>query len=206
MKKPEKVVYNERGTTSLYFGAYEYTECYVRGAVCWPEKDQLGFALLGCQDIKTKKIRIYEQTNFLTIENILNEDQQFESYGLLNFFNKGWARYYAEKYFWNQSKNLHKMFRTEVSRSWEVKPKPIFVRIDSADGGIYLIENHLTSKKLTFDEGSELHNQLKLLRTSEGVVSPAARALGTLLEGYARWPFRRHNVTEVHQQGYDPRF
>jgi hypothetical protein len=205
MKKPRKNHFNlKRETTTLFFEDDEFNgEFYIRGGVFWPEED-LGFAIVGGQNIENKKIYIFEQASFMTIDNVLNDNQLIEYHGLYSFFNRCWHKYFCNKYFWSQSENTHKRFLLETIRSQMLEPKPYFIPIEYSennDGG-HLIRREQAMGRLAFEDGSELHNQLEMMTKDEDAKLPAVKALKNLLAGYERYPFRRHGVREDFMDAY----
>ena len=186
-----------RGTVTLYFDNQVHAEYMMRGGVCWPEGED-GFAILAGQDVNNKKIHVFKQSSFLTVDNILRADRSIEYYGLSSFFNQSWSGYFGRDFFWNQDEEIHKRFRLQVGRSPMIEPKPQFIPAPYADerDANHLIFEYKALGKLKFDKDSELHRQLERLKHDEKAKLPAVHALRCLLAGYERYPFRNYDVEE----------
>ena len=95
MKKPINRHANiKRGTSNLYFKDENPTEYRMRGGVCFPtmvhsggRSDIQGFILMSGQDVKTKKVIIFEQRDFVVIESILDDKQVIEFPGVATWLN-----------------------------------------------------------------------------------------------------------------------
>ena len=198
MERPRKAHYNlKRQTSILYFSEGDLGEYYIRGGIFWPEEDN-GFAILAGQDINDKKVHVFEEYSFLTIDHVFGPDQMIEFHGLAPFFGKCWSKYYGDKFFWNQPEETHKRFRLQVSRSQMVQPKPHFIEapLSDADSARRLPFDYTRIGRLNMEEGSELHKQLEIAKHDEKAHLPAVFALGRLLAGFERYPFRAYDVEE----------
>jgi len=118
MDKPRKATFNaKRETSTLYFKDFDDSrEFYLRGGVCWPEGDSDGFALLGGQNVKGNRVHIFEELEFVTVDDII-QDGQIRYHGLSSWLNRAWSKYFAKLYFWEQPQDLHKRFSLQVYRS-----------------------------------------------------------------------------------------
>jgi hypothetical protein len=199
VERPRKAHFNQRRRTStLYFEKFDdFGEFYMRGAVYWPTTES-GFALLAGQKIETKRVHVFEQMEFETIDNIVGKDRTIEYHGLAPWFNRCWSKYFASIFLWSQHEELHRRFRLQVIRSEAVKPKPVFIeaRLSDEDDARYLVFDYARTGRIVLERESELAKQLELARHNEKVELPAVRALGRLLAGLERHPFSRHDVEE----------
>lgn len=199
MEKPRRKAFNQRRETVTYFfrDIDNHAEFYVRGAVSWPEEVP-GYALIAGQNVETKVVHIFEQFSFFTVDNVLRPDQIIEYSGVFNFFNKGWSKYFCQKYFWHQDEKIHKRFFLEAIRLPMLEPKPMFIEAaftDDTDAN-HLIFQYQAMNKMIFEADSELHHQLEQFKNDDQLKLPAVRALRNLLAGYERYPFRRHHIQE----------
>jgi hypothetical protein len=198
MDKPRKATYNQRRETStLYFQDFDDSrEFYMRGGVCWPEGDANGFAVMGGQQINNGQVYVFEQTEFVTVDNIV-QDGQILYHGLSSWLNRCWAQYFARLYFWNQPQAIHDRFRLQVYRSSSIEPKPGFIEIDlSKDHEHPLVADFVRTGRLVIGKDSELAKQLEVSRHDDKAELPAVRALGRLLAGLQRFPFVNHHIEE----------
>lgn len=199
MEKPRKKLFNQRReTTTLFFRNDELDgEYYMRGSLCWPEEGH-GFALIAGRNVETKVVHIFEQISFLTVDHVMRPDQIIEYYGVFDFFNRSWSKYYASKYFWRQDEAVHRRFYLEAIRLPMLEPKPMFIEAaftDDVDSN-NLIFQYQAMGKMIFEADSELHHQLEQFKNDGQTKLPAVRALRNLLAGYERFPFRRYDVQE----------
>jgi len=199
MDKPRKATFNaKRETSTLYFKDFDDSrEFYMRGGVCWPEGDSDGFALLGGQNVNGNRIHIFEECEFVTIDDII-QDGQIRYHGLSSWLNCCWSKYFGRLYFWNQPQDLHDRFRLQVYRSSSVEPKPGFIEISLSgkDEARHIVNEYVKAGRLTLDKDSELAKQLGFARLDEGAHLPTVEALGRLLAGLQRFPFAREHVEE----------
>ncbi len=194
MELPKNRHYNlDKETSTLYFEDREPGEFYMRGAIFWPEAGS-GFAIMAGLEIDTGKVHIFEQRSFLTVENILKPDRTIEYEGVAAWFNRCWSRYFADSYFWNQDVQLEKRFRLQVIRSQMIEPKPHFIEAPFGDENEarHLSFEYGRTGRLLIEKDSELAQQLELSEHDEKTQYPAVRALGRLLIGLERYPFRRN--------------
>jgi hypothetical protein len=199
MDKPKKATYNaKRETSTLYFRDFDDSrEFYLRGAVTWPDGDSDGFALLGGQNVKGNRVHIFEELEFVTVNDII-QDGQIRYHGLASWLNRAWSKYFAKLYFWEQPQDLHKRFSLQVYRSSSVEPKPGFIEISLSgkDEPRHIVNEYVKAGRLTLDKDSELAKQLEFARLDEGAHLPAVEALGRLLAGLQRFPFVNHHIEE----------
>lgn len=196
MKKPLDKHKNEDDTSRLYFDHNEeYADYYMRGGICWPATDQPGFILLAGQDVHTQKVFIFEQREFLTVNNILHpEKNTIEHKGVASFFNGCWNRYFARKYYWHQSWELHKSHRLEVMRSKQtINPSPVLIEISWPDEKDVrgLIWKYQKLGRIAVQKDTKLAHAIMEAKNSDREVLPPVHALQCLLAGLERHPWRK---------------
>ena len=126
-----------RKTSRLYFDDTEPIECYMRGGICFPVKyvsnDRIhnnGYAVLAGQDVKTNKIHVFEQMNWVTVDDILEIDNKTIKYpGLSHWLNMAWNKYFCRTFYYNQSEEHSRRFRLQILRSKMIAPKPSIVEV-----------------------------------------------------------------------------
>jgi hypothetical protein len=206
IKKPTKVHYNEERQTSFLFfdnRSDEWAdpvECSMRGGICWPKTVRFepnaeveGFILLAGINVETRTITVFEQKSFVVVENIVRKDGVIEHQGIEQWLNTCWTRYFGNRFYWFQDRELTKKYRLEVLRSMSIQPKPAFIRIElSKDSAIpvHTIWKLLNMDKLKYERDSKLHEALILTEKGEKETLPAVHALTCLLEGVERHPWR----------------
>lgn len=177
-------------------------EYYMKGGLCWPipvrfgaDHGASGFILMAGQNIETKKIYIFKQTSFLSIENIFDSQGKMEIEGLSGFFNKCWSEYFGKNFYYHQDESTHKMFLLKALRSKIILPKPAFIEIEwensaNMEALIWRLGN---TGILKFEKDSELHKALNLfeIQTDHRDTLPAVYALKCLLCGLECYPWRK---------------
>ena len=199
MKRPQKAVFDRnRETSTLFFRDHDDSaEFFLRGGAFWPTADSNGSIVLGGQEVLTNKIWIFEEAEFQTVEDIIQEGS-IQFHGVSHFFNRGWSKYFCDLFFYAQSEPIHKRFSLQVYRSQTIKPKPSFLEVSLADKdeARHIVFEHIRTGRLVLDKESELARQLEASRLDEDALFPAVEALGRALAGLAKFPFARHNVEE----------
>ncbi len=199
MKRPRKAVFDRnRETSILFFRDHDDSaEFYLRGGVYWPTAESNGFVVLAGQEVKTNKIFVFDEAEFQTVDDII-QDGQIRFHGVSHFFNKAWSKYFCRLFFWAQSDATHKRFSLQVFRGQTIKPSPGFLEVSLADKdeARHIVFEHIRTGRLVLDKDSELARQLEAARLDGDALFPAVEALGRALAGLAKFPFARHNVEE----------
>lgn len=152
---------------------------------------------MGGQQINNGQVFVFEQIEFATIDDII-QDGQIRYHGLSSWLNRCWSKYYAKLYFWNQPQDLHKRFSLQVYRSNSIEPKPGFIKISLSgkEEARYIFNEYVKAGRLTLDKDSELARQLEFARLNTDAHLSAVEALGRLLAGLQRFPFVNHHIEE----------
>lgn len=199
MKRVKKAVFDRnRETSTLFFRDHDDSaEFFLRGGVYWPSADSNGFVVLAGQEVQTNKIWIFEQVEFQTIDDVIQEGK-VQFHGVSHFFNKAWAKYFCSLFFYAQPEATHKRFSLQIYRSQTIKPPPGFIEISLSgkDEARHIVNEYVKAGRLALGKDSELAKQLEFARLDEGAHLPAVRALGRLLAGLQRYPFARDHVEE----------
>jgi len=193
-RKPVTRHLNEDGSTRLFFdGANDWADYYMRGAICWPALGSNGFIIMAGQEIRSKEITVFYERDFLTIQNILNEDHTIAFRGIDEFFNNAWSRFFARKYFWHQPWELYRSFKLQITRAKNtINPQPVLVEVTWPDENdiIGLIWKWDQQKKLWVDKNGPITQAIDLASESDRQIPPAIHALQTLLAGIEKHPWR----------------
>ena len=199
MQKPYNRHFNaEQGTSLLYFKDAERGEYYVRGGICFPmfvdgtPPDVFGYAVLGCQDINTGVVSIFEHQPYHVIDNIV-ENGEILHQGLASWFNLCWSRYYGRKFFYSQDYETSRKYRLDIHRSGMIQPKPEIIEIESYDEADrqHIVWSYVKMNRLRFEANSTIHIKLENMKRGDKTPHPAIYALQVLLCGIDRFPYRK---------------
>jgi hypothetical protein len=201
MIKPIQRHYDtHRRTSILYFDEHDCMEFYMRGGVCWPIRyehkgqiDMNGYILMAGQDVKTGRVYVFEQMEWVTVDNIVGENNVLRYPGLSSWFNKVWQGYFADTFYWQQEDELARRFKLQILRSDMIEPKPRFVEVPYSDTSdiVNSIWKMVKLEMLKQEGGTVLEEQLKAVKAGDKQVLPAVHALGCCLLGFERFPWRK---------------
>ena len=209
MIKPKKAHYNDKtGTSRLFFPWDDLTktredaEHYMRGGVCFPtavtmpngDIDVQGYIIMAGYNIDTGITTIFEEREFIVIQNILGQKGELDYEGLGQWLNKTWSKYFAKQYFFHQDHEMTKQYRLEIIRDQTIVPTPEFVKVpwDSDQEAQNIIWKNIKMKKIRYDKDGKIVEGLKKIKAGEKEVVPVVHALQCLLAGLERYPFRRY--------------
>jgi len=189
----------KRRTSTLEFAGGKQGEFYVRGAVCWPVRVQdhsEGFILLGAQNVRDKKLYVFEQTPYRAIDHIMGHDRDgctvIQWKGISSWLNEMWKSYFCSHFYYDQGDAVHRLYKNQVTRSEMIKPKPTFRKVwTKDDAGDSVMWGWLDAERLVIGEGSAVQHALQEYKVRPpGSVIPAVQALMCLLAGIERYPWR----------------
>lgn len=206
MEKPYNRHFNtEQQTTILYFKEREDMECRVRGGICFPMfvenpepgvyGDVYGYVVLGCEDINTGIVYIFEHKPFHVVDNIV-EDSKIIHEGISSWLNMCWSRYYCRKFFYSQEYELSRKFRLDIHRSPMIQPKPEIIEIEAytEPDRQRIIWERIKTKTIRYEKDSDIHRLIGLMRRGDKTVRPEIYALQVLLCGLDRFPYRKRET------------
>lgn len=193
---------NHRKTSWLYFDGESSRECYMRGGICFPFKYQSlkgianhGYAVIAGQDLKTGIVHVFEQINWVTIDDILSKDikNSIKHPGLSHWLNMAWNKYFIQAFYFNQPDELSRRFRLQILRSLMISPKPRFVEvfINNKDDLLSAIWHRIKTGRLEIEKDSEIANILKETMVEDKELFPQIHALGCCLLGFEQYPWRK---------------
>lgn len=201
IEKPNKAHFNlEQRTSTLYFEDQVHADYMMRGGVCWPIPvdtgkglDVYGYIIMCGYDVKTGLVTVFEQTDFIVIDNILKPDRAIEYPGIAPWINRCWSKYFAQDFFWNQDWELAKTYRLQVIRSEMIEPKPQFIEIGWSDlaEAQQTLWKYVKVGKVSIEKDSKLYKQLELTKSTDKQIYPATHALMCCLCGIERSPYRK---------------
>lgn len=204
IQRPLNAYYDKTNRISkLKFPDGENGEYLMRGGICWPVYDPTqgsieGFALLAGQNIRSKIITVFEQTNFVSVDHVLGKDGFVEYTGLCSFFNMCWTSYFANSYFiaCQQGVDLNHRYRLQVLRSNMTEPKPALIEVNifSASQASQLIFEKIAQKTLRHKSEDRLHVALTTFSIDSERMTPAIQALATCLFGIEQMPYRERRM------------
>lgn len=210
--KPTHRHYNlKRNTSLLYFDDNEFPiEFYMRGGVCFPIQyeilgrgmDTNGFALMAGLNLSTGVVTVFEQAQWVTIDDILDKENQTIRFpGLSHWLNMIWNQYFARAYYWCQEEELARRYRLQILRSMMIDPKPWFYEIHAMTPNdiVSCIWRYTKTGRIIIERDSELAAQLGQAQKGDKQILPAVYALGCCLTGIDLYPFRAP-VEEVEKE------
>ena len=175
----------------------------MRGGICFPVKyqslkgiDNHGYAVIAGQDLKTGIVHVFEQINWVTIEDIVAKDiitRPVKYYGLSHWLNMAWNRYFTQTFYFSQPDELSRRFRLQVIRSAMINPKPRFmeIHINDRDELLSVIWHRIKTGLLEIEKDSELAKVLKEATDENKELFPQIHALGCCLLGMEQYPWRK---------------
>jgi len=201
--------------TRLYFERGESLDFYLMGAIAWPEvlaeNSYFGLALMGGQEVKSKKVRVFDEFEFATIDHwedakgSIRKKTDTEAgvtdfwYGLTHFFNQILGQYGCTGYFWGgQHAEIFQRYGLQAYRS-DMSPQGLyFNEIHMVkEAGDNLIAEYLNFDKLILPVISKrtLTNTILYQHMKAGgiVKRPGWHALKVLLAGFESWPVEEYN-------------
>jgi hypothetical protein len=179
--------------TKLFFEG-QSAEFYLRGAISWPEGRKEGFALLAGMHLQSKKIWLFDEWVFWTIDHWVLEDGTIKQrddgfwYGLTHFMTQNAAKFGCTSYFWG---GQHEdVARRNIKAVYRSKMAPPDVHLIEApyvhQVGDDLIEEYLRLERLSGDANSVLFEHLSTAGVDD---RGGVQALRCLLSGYEHQPF-----------------
>ncbi len=176
----------------------------MRGGICFPIRyesltgiDNHGYAIIAGQDLKTGIVHVFEQMNWITIDDILAKDEsnKVKYPGLSHWLNMAWSRYFMQAFYFSQPDELSRRFRLQVLRSPMINPKPRFIEIhiNKEDELLSVIRHRIKTGLLEIEKDSEIAILLKEAREERREVKlfPQIHALGCCLLGLEQYPWRK---------------
>ncbi len=211
MDKPESRHFDPiRKTSFLHMPNGEIRESYIRGGISFPYRyktasgiNNHGYIVLSGQDIKTSKVYIYEQMNWVTIDDILDDKNKIKYNGLSHWLNKMWNEYYGRTFCFHQPEELSSRFRLQIKRSPMIQPKPRIIDMEVVDKNdlVSIIWHWVKTEKIEIEKESMVAlNLQEMMKDSVAEMTPAIHALGCCLLGIERYPWRKpyqENIREI---------
>lgn len=193
--RPDPV--NQR-TTRLFFKDHKAADFYMAGSIAWPEDKYPGFVILSGQSLgdPEKKILIFEEQEFWTIDNWLNTDGNLKTgpgnhgywYGLSHFLNNAVLKYNCRLYFYGgQHIDINRRYMIQLYDS-KITPRPIdLIEVPYVNEvGHDLISEYAKLAKVSWDGNSDL---CRLMHSIDHEENNGNRAFRCLLSGYEYMPW-----------------
>lgn len=204
---PEQTIrYHQRDTVALVF-EYGSTEFHVRGSVCWPvmvSGQYLGCVLVGGLDVVKNRVAILAEHTFASVGLMLDPDDPGTvlSFGVGQWFNAVWNTYYCHRFFVEAgATGQHDRYKLEVRVNPDIQPQPRFKLLDAETNYAPVIEQYLQTKRLIYKPGSAVELFVRQSHTAgpdQPTTHPVGRALGTLLNGFLKYPWRKDDQPHAH--------
>ena len=200
MEQPTGRHYNlMRGTTTLYFPGGEFSEYRMRGGVAFPQMyddrgrlEIRGHIAMSGQDIHTKKIYVFEDTEFFCVEPYLNDEGIVEIHGIVGFVNDCWNKYYENKFYWYQNEEVATKYRLQIARSKLIGKRLVFVEANMADiqSALGILLQYVQMKKIFWKKESIISKEMAGISKDQSKLHPAIHALAVMLAGIEKSPYR----------------
>lgn len=200
MERPKQRHYNaKKGTTTLYFDDDKFSEYRMRGGVLFPEmydnRGQLeirGHILMAAQEEHSKRVYVYEDITFYTVEPHIDGSGKIEFQGIAEWLNNCWMKYYAHKYYWFQNSEIARKYRLQIARSRLIGIKPVFIEVDMRDVQIALstVYQYIKERKIYWPKGAIFTQELVSVDKNDKVLPPSIHALAVMLAGIEKSPYR----------------
>lgn len=187
------------GRNPRYEGAY-----YMVGGICWPRmvmteegEGAQGYAILVGESLKDKKVWVFEEMSFVTVDHVVGCDGRLEVEGLCTWFNGCWSNYFARLFFWHGDEEMHRRYLRQVLESRMIEPKPDFVEARWTDGTqpLQAIWERLQTKRLNFERNGGVHKGIRQARLGgwdqgdvQGNLPVSVDALMCAIVGMDRFP------------------
>ena len=185
-------------TTRLFFADHKAADFYMVGSIAWPEDKYPGFVLLSGQNLmdSEKKIMIFEEQEFWTIDNWLSSDGNLKTmpgnhgywYGLSHFLNITVSKYGCRSYFYGgQHMDINRRYMNQFYRS-NITPRPIdLIEVPYVNEvGNDLISEYAKLEKVRWDDNSNL---CRLMHSIDYEENNGNRSFRCLLSGYETMPW-----------------
>ena len=207
MHHPSKAYYREgRKTCLLQFAKNNPPpmECVIRGGIALPQfeparNEIVGYAVVCGLDVDTKKIYVFEQQAFSSIDHIMTDDLPgqrgpvIEYEGVSSFLNRCWLEYFSRRYHTFDHADMIKKYKSQIHKSLMIKPKPYIMPIhrgDTEGQAEHTMRELLQNNRLFIDKSSQLADTL---------LSYEARAIGVDAEAEVRALLAVLTAYDVHR-------
>ncbi|MBT3192562.1 MAG: hypothetical protein HN341_08405 [Verrucomicrobia bacterium] len=179
---------------------------YMCGGVCWPGAiegpsvlSSEGFFLVGGFNIETKRLYVFEETPFTTIDHVLDGANGIVRIGSMNWLNRCWRRYEADLYF---DRCQDRALRSKHIRSAEDSVlreslyTPRFYQLKVDDGlARQALFGLLDTGRLFYRQGQGLHKALQRAEAQPEARLPAVEALLACAAGLEQRPWQSVNLS-----------
>lgn len=189
--------------TRLHFERDIVIPFYMRGSIAFPEGHKEGFAIMAGKNIRDKRIYIFEQFSFWTIDHWIDERGQIKRrendngyhIGLVQFLLDNKSKYKSTSYFYGgQHIDIHTRHRVSIYRN-KLTPSNIHtIEVDYVnENGESILQEAVSRRLFRADNGSPLHASVSQWLQAKGAgIEPDNRilAIKILLCGFNKFPFR----------------
>jgi len=204
--KAFKINKQDQDRTTLIFEDQQAQTFYMRGAITWPEKKTLmtqryfhrGFCLIAGMNLEDKRVWIFDELDFLTVDHYQDPETKEWEFGLLHFLSTvGRAKYNCSNYWIQQIDSVMSYFRRQFNEACPKKENALYslhnvgrAKIDVSEVGDFLVQDYLERDLLRGDMNSKLFSELESEKFDAESYTSAGWALKVLLAGFAKFPYR----------------
>jgi hypothetical protein len=184
------------GLVRLYFDHGPSVDHYVRGAIAWSEKGLPGMAIVASQDPVSKKVWIYEDYEFRTIEPVDPGIYQIDPIyydGLRIFLNRCRERYFCRYYFYRQPQEICREAISQIRKNEMIERDISFIELLYRDTDIMdnILETYKAHMRLQFGKQSKLFQHVA---TKDPERFQGYHAMRCLVAGYEYYPYRDYTT------------
>jgi len=137
-------------------------EFFIRGAITWHRGGVPGFVLLGGQDVQNGHIYLFEDCEFIDIEDRYHKEKE-RFIGLSGFMRNAWTQYGCYEYYWQDAdKKWHIRQTIRLDNDLTLKgigrSGPIFMaaRFKDTERADDLIAEYISKQKMLGSKESDL--------------------------------------------------
>lgn len=201
---------------NIFFPTDRSVDFCMRGAVCWPatvgsgiDTATEGFVLLAGQELSTRRVFVFEQSAFVSIDPIVDPETSRIIYdGITHRMAKWWSRYYCDVYYWHDHMDTHLRYLRQLINSPFLNPTPHFSEViwhdqSQAEHSLFELVTHArlihwAGNDYENGRGQPLYHALLSFRdegeingsSRKAKVLPATKAAMALAMGFEKYPWR----------------
>lgn len=187
-------VLNANGTVTMLIEKSDKSvvarDFWVRAAIVWPMahgRSVTGAFLIGLWDIRNERLLIDYERKFVSVDHVITAGVLSHT-GLSTDLQKMWGTYKCRKIYYSGNEDEHDRHRIMVSRSKQIDPKPVFVRVTLDVGAVRRWQQ---LDRFRVQRGTMLWDDLSQFESNDqSEPSPLILALNTLIAGAEEYPYR----------------
>ena len=202
IQKPQSVKRLENGSVVFYDlygkpigtyilrGGFSFPAVYPSEAGAKVE----GYICLAAQDTKTKVTHIIEEMEFLSVDHIIDDQQNLIQEGIAMFLSSSFTRYGAIKWYWNQDEDIASGWRVKIYRSSQVQPQPQCIKVHWRDDRTAMgtVFSAFANGQLKGTKGSGISGDVIRMKAMPdmNMIPAALWSLMCVVNGMNKYPWR----------------